>query len=75
MTLIMKHSKNIFDELTGLAPEARYQYIVQYAKTLYRRDKKADAEKLLDELKSVQVPESQQWRYAGRCPCLDGQDG
>ena len=48
--------KKHLDELTGLTPEARYQYIIQYAKTLYRRGKKADAEKLLDELKSVQVP-------------------
>ena len=48
--------KKHLDELTGLTPEARYQYIVQYTKTLYRRGKKADAEKLLDELKSVQVP-------------------
>ena len=49
--------KKHLDELTGLTPEARYQYIIQYTKTLYRRDKKADAEKLLDELKSVQVPD------------------
>ena len=49
--------KKHLDELTGLTPEARYQYIVQYTKTLYRRGKKADAEKLLDELKSVQVPD------------------
>ena len=49
--------KKYLDELTGLTPEARYQYIVQYTKTLHRRGKKADAEKLLDELKSVQVPD------------------
>ena len=49
--------KKHLDELTGLTPEARYQYIVQYTKTLYRRGKKADAEKLLDELKSIQVPD------------------
>ena len=49
--------KKHLDELTGLTPEARYQYIIQYTKTLYRRGKKADAEKLLDELKSVQVPD------------------
>ena len=48
--------KKHLDALTGLTPEARYQYIVQYTKTLYRRGKKADAEKLLDELKSVQAP-------------------
>ena len=52
-----KTFKKHLDELTGLTPEARYQYIVQYTKTLYRRGKKADAEKLLDELKSVQVPD------------------
>ena len=49
--------KKHLDALTGLTPEAQYQYIVQYTKTLYRRGKKADAEKLLDELKSVQVPD------------------
>ena len=49
--------KKHLDELTGLTPEARYQHIVQYTKTLYRRGKKADAEKLLDELKSVQAPD------------------
>jgi tetratricopeptide (TPR) repeat protein len=48
--------KKHLDEVPGLTPEARYQYIIQYTKTLYRRGKKADAEKLLSELKSVQVP-------------------
>ena len=48
--------KKHLDEVPGLTPEARYQYIIQYTKTLYRRGKKADAEKLLGELKSVQVP-------------------
>ena len=49
--------KKHLDELTGLTPEAKYRYIIQYTKNLYRRGKKADAEKLLDELKSVQVPD------------------
>ena len=42
-------------EVTGLTPEARHQYIIQYTEKLYRRGKKADAAKLLDELKGVQV--------------------
>ena len=60
---IMQHNlnyetfKKYLDELTILTPEARYQYIVQYTKTLCRRGKQADVEKLLDELKSVQVPD------------------
>jgi len=49
--------KKYLDELTGLTPEAKYRYIIQYTKNLYRRGKKADAEKLLDELKSVQIPD------------------
>ena len=49
--------KKHLDELTGLTPAAKYRYIGQYAKDLYRRGKKADAEKLLDELNSVQVPD------------------
>ena len=47
--------KKHLDEATGLTPEARYQYIIQYTEKLYRRGEKADAEKLLDELKGVQV--------------------
>ena len=47
--------KKHFDEVIGLTPEARHQYIIQYTEKLYRQGKKADAEKLLDELKSVQV--------------------
>ena len=52
-----KTFKKHLDELTGLTPEAKYRYTIQYTKNLYRRGKKADAEKLLDELKSVQVPD------------------
>ena len=52
-----KAFKKHLDELTGLTPEAKYRYTIQYTKNLYRRGKKADAEKLLDELKSVQVPD------------------
>ena len=48
--------KKHLDELTGLTPEARHQYIIQYTEKLYRQGKKADAEKLLDELKGVEVP-------------------
>ena len=47
--------KKHLDEVTGLTPEARHQYIIQYTEKLYRRGEKADAEKLLDELKGVQV--------------------
>ncbi|RKU18682.1 hypothetical protein C6503_09095 [Candidatus Poribacteria bacterium] len=49
--------KKHLDGVTGLTPKARHQYIIQYIGKLYRRGKKADAEKLLDELKSVQVPD------------------
>ncbi|MDE0401271.1 MAG: tetratricopeptide repeat protein [Candidatus Poribacteria bacterium] len=49
--------KKHLDEVTGLTPEARHQYIIQYTEKLYRRGEKADAEKLLDELKGVQVPD------------------
>ena len=48
--------KKHLDEMTGLTPEARHQYIIQYTEKLYRRGEKADAEKLLDELEGVQVP-------------------
>ena len=49
--------KKHLDELTGLTPAAKYRHIGQYTKDLYLRGKKADAEKLLDELNSVQVPD------------------
>ena len=48
--------KKHLDEATELTPEARHQYIIQYTEKLYRRGEKAEAEKLLDELKGVQVP-------------------
>ena len=47
--------KKHLDEVTELTPEARHQYIIQYTEKLYRRGEKAAAEKLLDELKGVQV--------------------
>ena len=47
--------KKHLDEATGLTPEARHQYIIQYTEKLYRRGEKADAERLLDELRDVQV--------------------
>ncbi|MDE0685598.1 MAG: tetratricopeptide repeat protein [Candidatus Poribacteria bacterium] len=49
--------KKHLDEATGLTPEARQQYIIQYTEKLYRRGKKADAEKLLDELGGIPVPD------------------
>ena len=49
--------KKYLDEATGLTPEARHQYIIQYTGKLYRRGKKADAEKLLDELKGIRMPD------------------
>jgi len=49
--------KKHLDEATGLTPEARHQYIIQYTEKLYRRGEKADAERLLDELRDVQVSE------------------
>ena len=52
-----KTFKKYLDELTGLTPEARHQYIIQYTEKLYRRGKKADAEKLLDELRGIPVPD------------------
>ena len=48
--------KKHLDEATGLTSEARHQYIIQYTEKLYRRGEKAEAEKLLDELEGVQVP-------------------
>ena len=48
--------KKHLDEAAGLTPETRHQYIIQYTEKLYRRGEKADAEKLLDELERVQIP-------------------
>ncbi len=50
-----KTFKKHLDEATGLPPEARHQYIIQYTEKLYRRGENADAEKLLDELEGDQV--------------------
>ena len=45
------------DAITGLTSEARLWYTAQYVNKLYREDKKADAEKLLDELANTKVTE------------------
>ncbi len=50
-----KTFKKHLDEMTELTPEARHQYIIQYTEKLYRRGEKADAERLLDELRDLQV--------------------
>ena len=47
--------KKHLDEVTGLTPETRHLYIVEYTEKLYRQGEKADAEKLLDELEGVKV--------------------
>ena len=39
--------KKHLNEATGLTPEARHQYIIQYTEKLYRRGEKADAEKIV----------------------------
>jgi len=44
-----------FDEMSGLTPEARHWYTIQYANRLFYNGKAEDAEKLLDELKDVNV--------------------
>ena len=49
--------KKHLNEATGLTSEARHQYTIQYTEKLYRRGKKADAEKLLDELRGIPVPD------------------
>ena len=49
--------KKHLNEATGLTPEARHQYLIQYTEKLYRRGEKADAEKLLDELRGTPAPD------------------
>ena len=47
--------KKQFDEMSGLTPEARHWYTIEYAVRLFYDGKAEDAEKLLDELKDVNV--------------------
>ena len=47
--------KKILDDMPGLVPETRIQYIAEYAELLYRQDKKEDATKLLTEIEDVNV--------------------
>ncbi|MYA71021.1 tetratricopeptide repeat protein [Candidatus Poribacteria bacterium] len=47
--------KKQFDEMSGLTPEARHWYTIEYANRLFYSGKAKDAEKLLDELKDVNV--------------------
>ena len=47
--------KKQFDEMSGLTPEARHWYTIQYASRLFYNRKAKDAEKLLDEIKDVNV--------------------
>ena len=47
--------KKQFDEMSGLTPEARHWYTIQYASRLFYNGKAEDAKKLLDELKDVNV--------------------
>ncbi|MDE0315696.1 MAG: tetratricopeptide repeat protein [Candidatus Poribacteria bacterium] len=47
--------KKLLDDIPGLVPEARYRYIAEYAKMLYRDEKEEDASKLLSEVEEVKV--------------------
>ena len=47
--------KKQFDEMPGLTPEARHWHTVEYARRLFYDGKAEDAEKLLDDLKDVNV--------------------
>ena len=47
--------KKHLDEMSGLTPEARHWYTVEYAVRLFYNGKATDAEKLADELKDVNV--------------------
>jgi len=47
--------KKQLDEMSGLTPEARHWYTIEYASRLFYSGKPKDAEKLLDELKDVNV--------------------
>ncbi len=47
--------KKLLDDIPGLVLEARYRYIGEYAKMLYRDKKTEDASKLLSEVEDVRV--------------------
>ncbi len=47
--------KKTLDDMPGLVPETRIQYIAEYAELLYSQDKKEDATKLLTEIEDVNV--------------------
>ena len=47
--------KKQLDEMSGLTPKARHWYTIEYASRLFYSGKPKDAEKLLDELKDVNV--------------------
>ena len=47
--------KKSLDDMHGLSHEARLEYIAEYATQLYRKRKRDDARKLMDELEDVQV--------------------
>ena len=47
--------KKQFDAMPGLTPEARHWYTIQYASRLFYNGKVEDTEKLLDDLKDVNV--------------------
>ncbi|MDE0401273.1 MAG: tetratricopeptide repeat protein [Candidatus Poribacteria bacterium] len=47
--------KKSLDDMHGLSHEARLQYIAEYATQLYRKRKRDDARKLMDELEDVKV--------------------
>ena len=44
-----------FDKMSGLTPEVRHWYTIQYASRLFHNGQVEDAEKLLDDLKDVNV--------------------
>ena len=48
-------AKKYLDEMTGVAPEARFWYVAEYASQFYQRGKEAEAQKLLDEFEAAKV--------------------
>ena len=47
--------KKYLDEMTGVAPEARFWYVAEYASQFYQRGREAEARKLLDEFEVAKV--------------------
>ncbi len=47
--------KEYLDEMTGVAPEARFWYVAEYASQFYQRGREAEARKLLDEFEAAKV--------------------